>query len=337
MENETLPPHIPVLPSEVLHYAMPASSGVMRVIDGTVGFGGHSSLMLKKNPDALLLGLDRDSDALSFASKRLEFAGSRVKLVRSDFSRLAEAARSAGWEKVDSILLDIGVSSYQIDTPERGFSFRFDAPLDMRMDTSESLDASAVVNTYPERELFRVFREYGELREASRLARAIVSEREKQPVTTCKALADICTRVLERGGRRTGPPSPTLVFQALRIEVNDELGELRCALEGAREILSENGRLCVISFHSLEDRIVKRFLVANSRSCLCPPSFPVCMCGGNNASFEILTKKPVEASESEVALNSRSACAKLRCALRINVGNNNKNKDMSESGGDVNE
>lgn len=312
--------HIPVLPEETIACAMPQTSGVCRVIDGTVGYGGHSSLILKKNPDAELLGIDRDETALANAAERLAFASSRVRLAHGRFSILAEKAAEAGWAKVDSILLDIGVSSPQIDTPERGFSFRFEAPLDMRMDRSRGMTAADVVNTYSVQELTRIFRDYGELREARRLAEAIVRQREIKALTMCGELAELCEKVLRvpGGKRRTGPPAPTLPFQAIRIEVNGELDELRTALESAVELLNEGGRLSVISFHSLEDRIVKQFFRDMAVKCKCPPGCPVCICNWQ-PKLEIVTNKPLTASEKELAENPRSACAKLRCAKRINA------------------
>lgn len=304
-------PHIPVLPEETCRAAMPWSSGVKRVIDGTVGFGGHSSLILQRNPDAELLGIDRDESALAFSRKRL---GSGATLVYGNFSELAEKAAEHGWNKVDSILLDIGVSSYQIDTPERGFSYRFDAPLDMRMDrTGNRITAADVVNTWSEQDLARIFRDYGEIREAKCLARAIVREREKEAITTCGRLAAVCESVFP--SRRGGPPAPTLPFQAIRIEVNRELDELKNALSSAVELLNPGGRLTVISFHSLEDRIVKRFFAEMAADCKCPPGCPVCICGWKPL-LRILTKHPVTASEAELAENSRSACARMRCAER---------------------
>ena len=317
MQMDGVECHIPVLPVETIECAMPWTSGAVRVIDGTVGYGGHSSLILKKNPEALLLGIDRDKGALAYSKERLAFAGNRVQLAYGNFSTLAERAAEIGWNKVDSILLDIGVSSPQIDTPERGFSFRFEAPLDMRMDRGSRLTAADVVNTYSGEELTRIFREFGEIREAKKLANAILHEREQNAITTCGKLAEICEKVLGKPGRRTGPPAPTLPFQAIRIEVNGELDELEQALESAVNLLNPGGRLSVISFHSLEDRIVKRFFQEMAVTCKCPPGCPVCICNWQ-PKLEILTKKPLTASAEELAENSRSACAKLRSAKRIN-------------------
>ena len=316
MQMDSVECHIPVLPDETIDCVMPWTSGAVRVIDGTVGYGGHSSLILKKNPEALLLGIDRDKGALAFSKERLAFAGNRVQLAYGNFSTLAERAAEIGWNKVDSILLDIGVSSPQIDTPERGFSFRFEAPLDMRMDRSSRLTAADGVNTYSGEELTRIFREYGEIREAKKLANAILREREAEAITTCGKLAEICEKALGKPGRRTGPPAPTLPFQAIRIEVNGELDELEQALESAVNLLNPGGRLSVITFHSLEDRIVKRAFKELECDCICDKSLPVCVCG-KRKEIEILTKHPIVASENETENNSRSKCAKLRIAEKI--------------------
>lgn len=308
--------HIPVLPKQTVDWLIPCDLP-MKVIDGTVGFGGHSSLILKKNPSAELLGIDHDDMALDAASQTLSFAGKRVHLVRGNFAKMQEYAQALDWDRVDAILLDIGVSSPQIDNPERGFSFKYDSPLDMRMDRRQSLTAETIVNEYAEGELTKIFREYGELREASKLARMIVEERLRQPLCLCSELASLCDRAVYRPKyKHSGPPAPTLAFQALRIAVNDELGELRRALEAAVELLNPGGRIGVITFHSLEDRIVKHFYQEMAQDCKCPPGCPVCICGWS-PKLKILTKKPVEAETLEIAGNPRAACAKLRVAERI--------------------
>ncbi len=314
--------HISVLPRETLSCAMPWNSGYKRVIDGTVGYGGHSSLILEKNADVELLGIDRDQYALTAAERRLSFAKERIHLVRDSFANMVEAAQKLGWDKVDSILLDIGVSSPQIDEPERGFSYRFNAPLDMRMDQRQKLSAYDVLNGYSEDELCRIFHEYGEIKESKRLAAAIIRRREQHVFETCEDFAMICDEVI--GGRnnsrkkRVGPPAPTLPFQAVRIEVNHELDELSNALEAAVRLLGPGGRLTVISFHSLEDRIVKQFFHNMSVSCKCPPGLPVCICGWKPL-LRIITKKPLIADAEELRENTRSASAKLRSAERINA------------------
>ena len=314
------PKHIPVLPEAVCSFLAPESRTVRRIIDGTVGYGGHSSLLLKSKPEAELLGLDRDEDALAAARERLAFAGDRVHLMHSDYSRMADRAASLGWDKVDTILLDIGVSSRQIDDAERGFSFRFaDAPLDMRMDRSRGRTAADIVNTQSEENLTVIFRDYGEIREARRLARRIVELRQTKPFLTCGELAAVCDDILggfhRRGGRK-GPPAPTLAFQALRIAVNGELDELRDGLQAAVDLLAPGGRMAVISFHSLEDRIVKNFIRDMAMNCKCPPGTPVCICSWR-AVLKPLTRKPVEADERELAANPRAACAKLRAAEKL--------------------
>ncbi len=307
--------HVPVLPEEVVGYLVP-ESGPCRVIDCTVGYGGHSSLMLKKNGEAELLGLDRDGDALDGAKKALDFAASRAHLMRGDFASLASRAAEVGWTEADAILLDLGISSPQIDDPRRGFSFRQDGPLDMRMDRRSPVSASRILNSASEGEIERILREYGEVRDSRRLARAIVERREEAPWSGTKELAELCDRIVGRHARRGGPPAPTLCFQAFRIAVNDELKQVQEALKAAVPLLKKGGRIGVISFQSLEDRIVKEFFRDKATACKCPHDFPVCVCGGK-AELKILTKKPVTASEKELASNPRSTPAKFRVAERI--------------------
>lgn len=303
--------HIPVMPEEVIKYLAPGN-GAFRMVDGTLGWGGHSSLILKLNGAAELLGLDHDREAIKNAGKVLEFAGNRVKLVRGPFSTLAEQVIGTGWLPVDAVLLDLGVSSPQIDTPERGFSVRMDGPLDMRMDVSSSMTAARVLNIYSEEMLVRIFRDYGEIRESRKLARAIIERREEKPWSRTKELVELCENVL-KSGRKKSVPSATLCFQALRICVNDELEELKKGLRGAVEVLRPGGRIVVISFHSLEDRIVKNFFRRESTECLCPPGLPECICR-HKPSLKLITKKPVTASDEEIKRNRRAACAKLRVA-----------------------
>mgnify|MGYP000024877817 FL=1 len=315
--------HIPVLAAETVEVLTGGrTSGAFRMIDCTLGCGGHSSLVLRQNPDAEILALDRDPEAIIRGAAALQFAAERVFLMQSDFAGMKKAAEEIGWQKADAVLMDLGVSSPQIDDPKRGFSFRFEGPLDMRMDTHSPLTAARVLNTYSEPELERIFREYGELREARFLARAVTEERERKPFETTSQFAAVCDRVLRRGTRKGGPPAPTLCFQALRIEVNDELGQLRRALEAALELLAPDGILAVISFHSLEDRIVKHFMSEMSVKCKCPPGLPVCICHWH-PKLEVLTRKPVTASPEELKRNPRSACAKLRAAKRLNDENIN--------------
>ncbi|MBR2427830.1 MAG: 16S rRNA (cytosine(1402)-N(4))-methyltransferase RsmH [Lentisphaeria bacterium] len=310
--------HIPVLANETLDLLMaPFDGKFCRIVDGTLGFGGHSSRILERNPQARLLGIDRDRVALNASAERLRFAGDRVTLRHGRFSDIRTHVQSAGWDKVDGILLDIGVSSVQLDTPERGFSYRFDGPLDMRMNPESGMTAADLLNQLPEDELSRIFRDYGEIRQARQLAREIVRIRTKDPFDSCGKFAAVCDRVLKQRG---GPPAPTLPFQALRIAVNEELKELEEALSAAMDLLAVGGRLCVITFHSLEDRIVKHFFQDMAETCKCPPGCPVCVCNWD-AKLQIVTKKPVTATEEELARNSRSSCAKLRAAERIEKDN----------------
>ena len=307
--------HIPVLAGEVLEHLVFPERSSLRLIDGTVGGGGHSALLLEKYPNLELLGIDRDDAALAKARERLAFAGGRVRLVRGNYSELAARAAEAGWEKVDGILLDIGVSSPQLDQPERGFSWRADGPLDMRMDRRSILTASRLLNTAPEAELERILREYGEVAKSRKLAAAIVTQRVIRPFAMTEDFVSLCDEVL--GKSRPGQlPAPTLPFQALRIAVNDELGELERALPAAVKLLNRGGRIAVISFHSLEDRIVKNFFRDEAASCVCPPGLPVCVCG-KVSTLKIITRKALTAGPDELERNRRSACAKLRVAEKI--------------------
>lgn len=314
--TETAYSHVPVLPHQTVDLLLGGSAPVRRIIDGTVGCGGHSALLLERLPEAELLGIDRDDEALARAGERLAFAGSRVHLWKGCFSELTEFAAGLGWDSVDAILLDIGVSSPQIDDPKRGFSFRHDGPLDMRMDRSSERSASRIVNRYDVASLQRIFREYGEMenRDARKLAEAVVAAREKQAFSTTGELAELCEQVLRTRNRSL--PAPTLCFQALRIEVNGELEELKQALRSAVPLLNPGGRLCVISFHSLEDRIVKNFFREMAETCKCPPGIPVCVCGWKPV-LKIVTKHPVTADAEELGNNPRAACAKLRAAEKL--------------------
>jgi len=305
--------HQPVLLNEVLEHL--AGPSVRRVVDGTVGFGGHAGALLRRLPEAELLGLDRDADALAAAAAALSEFGPRVHLQRHAFADMAEAVHGLGWNRVDAILLDIGVSSPQIDTASRGFSFRQDGPLDMRMDRRQRLTASEVVNTWPEAELARLFREFGEEPKARLVARAVVARREERPWSRTGELAELISAVVGRHGQRGLPPA-TRCFQALRLAVNDELGQLERALEASLDLLAPGGRLAVIAFHSLEDRIVKQFMRHEALTCVCPPGCPVCICG-KVARLRPLNRKPIEATAEEVQNNPRAGSARLRVAERL--------------------
>lgn len=308
--------HVSVLPAETLECLVPPGrrEQSLRIIDGTVGLGGHSRLVLEACPRAELLGIDRDESSLAVSRERLAFAGDRVRLVHGVFSDMERFAAEAGWTSVDGILLDIGVSSPQIDDPARGFSWRSNGPLDMRMDPSRGRTAADLLRDEDEKTLASIFRNYGGFAEAGKLARAVVARRTESPFRTCGEFAALCDRILPRNGH-SGPPSPTLPFQALRIAVNDELGELERALKAAVRLLAPGGRICVISFHSLEDRIVKHFFQDMAVTCKCPPGCPVCICNWT-AKLKIVTKKPLEASDVEREANTRSRCARLRAAER---------------------
>jgi 16S rRNA (cytosine1402-N4)-methyltransferase len=307
--------HIPVLYREVLEYLAVDTDRPMRVVDATLGNGGHSCLILEKNRQAELLGIDRDGDALIRAGEKLAFAAGRIRLVRGKFSDLADLSAEAGWVSADAVLLDIGISSPQIDDSQRGFSIRLDGPLDMRMDQRSSNTASRVLNHESAQALERIFREYGECDKSWKMAKAVVERRATQPFTTTFDFARFCESVLGRSKPGRLPVS-TLYFQALRIAVNDELEELRKALPAAMDLLKPGGRLAVITFHSLEDRIVKNFFRETARECICPPGLPVCMCK-HHAGLKVLTRKPVTAQEDELKENSRAGSAKLRAAEKI--------------------
>lgn len=281
-------------------------------IDATLGGSGHAGRVLEVSaPNGVLLGIDADPSAIQVARERLARFGDRVSLVEAYFDELGPIARDLGFDPADGVLFDLGVSSPQLDEAERGFSFQHSAPLDMRFGPRAERSADELVNTMPADELERLFREYGEERFARRVAQRIVAVR---PIHSTTDLADVVARAKPRTNERIHPA--TRVFQALRIAVNDELGRLERALPQAVEVLAEGGRLAVITFHSLEDRIVKRFMRHEASGCVCPPGLPVCMCG-HKPSVRVLTSHPTIASQEEVAANPRSRSAKLRVAERI--------------------
>ena len=306
--------HIPVLPREVVEL-FGFGDAEFRLIDGTLGGGGHSSLLLKANPRARLLGIDRDDVALAAAADRLAFAGDRVTLVKGEFGNLYELAIANGFADADGVLLDIGVSSPQLDEPERGFSWRNDGPLDMRMDRRQRLTAADLVRNADERELARIFRDYGEIHSARKLAAAVVTHRKSRAFATTTEFADFCEEILGR----TAPgklPLPTLVFQALRIAVNGELEQLERGLDGALHTLKVGGILAVISFHSLEDHIVKNFIRDAAKDCVCPAALPVCVCG-KKSELKAVNRKLIMAAEDELEANRRAAPARLRAAAKL--------------------
>ena len=286
-----------------------------RYLDGTLGGGGHSErILINSSPDGQVLGLDRDDEALGAARERLRRFDKRLIARQASFAEAFDILGEIGWQHVDGAILDLGISSHQIDSLERGFSFRSDAALDMRMDRRQSIDAREIVNSYAAEDLARIFREYGEEPQARRLARAIVEQRRSRPLQSTGELARLIERIKGRGRREHHPA--TQVFQALRIAVNQELDHLRRFLESGYETLLPKGRMAIISFHSLEDRRVKTAFRKWSRACLCPPRALRCQCGWSQK-VKLLTKRPIVPSAGEIQANPRARSAKLRAVERI--------------------
>ncbi|GGI97099.1 ribosomal RNA small subunit methyltransferase H [Alicyclobacillus cellulosilyticus] len=307
--------HTSVLLAETIAGIAPRDGGTY--IDCTLGGGGHSERLLEASaPSGRLLAIDLDATAITHARQRLARFGNRVTFVQGNFRLVAAYAAAAGFVPADGIVFDLGVSSPQFDEPERGFSYRFDAPLDMRMDPRQPVTAAELVQTLPETELARIFAEYGEERFARRIARAIVVRRQRRPITTTGELAELIKSVVPAPARRSGPHPARRVFQALRIAVNDELGALREALSGAFSILAPGGRMAVISFHSLEDRMVKQAFASWCQGCVCPPDFPVCRCG-RTPQARWVVRRPVTPTPAEVAANPRARSAKLRIVEKL--------------------
>ena len=282
-------------------------------VDGTLGGGGHSYQICKRLTDGgRLIGIDQDKDAIAAAGERLKEFEDRVTIVRSNYSNIKNVLQDLGIEKVDGIVLDLGVSSFQLDTPERGFTYRSeDAPLDMRMDDRQKLTAKDIVNEYSEAELFRIIRDYGEDRFAKNIAKHIVAARKDKPIETTGELNRIISGAIPMKVQATGGHPSKRTYQAIRIELNHELDVLKDTLDDMIDLLSEDGRLCIITFHSLEDRIVKSNFKKNENPCTCPSSFPVCVCG-KKSKGRVVTRKPILPSEEELEANSRSKSAKLR-------------------------
>ncbi len=302
--------HLPVLPEETIRVLHIRPDGIY--VDGTAGGGGHSFLIATQLRGGRLIALDQDPDAIAQASKRL--AGLPATVVRRNFRYMDEVLREQRIEQVDGVLMDIGVSSHQLDEPARGFSYHADAPLDMRM-SQEGPTAADLLREFSESELADIFFRFGEEKFSRSIARAIVTARQQQPIETTMQLAELIKGAVPAAVRRDGHPARK-VFQALRIAVNAELDCLSEALDIAFDSLKEGGRLAVITFHSLEDRIVKQRFAAFCKGCECPPEFPVCVCGRTPAG-RLITKKPIEASAAELAENPRSRSAKLRCIEKI--------------------
>lgn len=302
--------HVSVLYNHIISALRPKSPG--RYVDATVGAGGHAKGILQASaPQGELLGLDLDPRALEIASQRLMSFSGRVHLVHSSYTLLLQALQALGWDHVDGIVIDLGVSSMQIDTPERGFSFLKDGPLDMRFDPSQSISAETLVNTLPENELADILWKYGDERLSYRIARGIVASR---PLHTTLELAAVIKKAAGKSGGKIHPA--TRSFQALRIAVNGELTALTEFLPDAIDALNPGGRLAVISFHSLEDRIVKQYFRRESSDCICPPEQPVCICG-HKARITEITRHPIKADDEEISQNPRARSARLRVAEKL--------------------
>lgn len=304
--------HKPVLFKETIDLLNIKSNGIY--IDGTAGGGGHSKAILDKLTSGKLISIDQDPDAIKTINDK--FAGNKSSIiVKSNFSEIPRITKELSIDKVDGVLLDIGVSSYQLDTAERGFSYHNDAPLDMRMSKS-GISASDIVNGYSWQQLAEIISKYGEDKFAKRIAKAIVKNREVSKIETTLELAEIIKSAVPAASRRDGGHPARKTFQAIRIAVNDELNVLEKGLKGAFSVLNSGGRLVVITFHSLEDRIVKQNMALWCSPCTCPPDFPVCVCG-NKAKAKLLTKKPITASDEEIEMNPRSRSAKLRGCIKL--------------------
>lgn len=305
--------HVPVLLEETI--SLLDQPGIKTVVDATVGGGGHAEALLSRfGRIDRLLGIDRDAQAVQRAGDRLARFGSRVTMVKASFAEIGEVLDRMGIGMVDAVLMDLGVSSFQLEDAARGFSFMKDGPLDMRMDKDQKTTAAHMVNGLSEQELASIFFEYGEERHSRRIARAILRQREQAPIQTTLELAKTVAAVSPRGGSKIHPA--TRVFQALRIAVNGEIEKLRPSIEGAVARLNPGGRIAVITFHSLEDRIVKNTFADLAGRCVCPRSAPVCVCGAKGV-VSILTKKPLAPSDEEVGANPRARSAKLRAAEKL--------------------
>ena len=302
--------HYSVLLPETIEQLHIKEDGIY--VDGTLGGGGHSYEIAKRLTTGRLIGIDQDYDALEAAGERLRLFADRVTLVHSNYEAMVERVHELGIDKVDGILLDLGVSSFQLDTPERGFSYMVeDAPLDMRMDQDNPMTAADIVNDYSEEDLYRIIRDYGEDRFAKNIAKNIVKERQKERITRAGQLNQIIERSIPKKLQVTGGHPAKRTYQAIRIELNRELDVLEQNLDAFIDLLAEDGRICIITFHSLEDRIVKNTFKKNQDPCTCPKDFPVCVCG-KKSKGRVITRKPILPSEKELEENTRSRSAKLR-------------------------
>lgn len=302
--------HVSVLLDETIAGLNIKPDGIY--VDGTLGGGGHAYEVLKRlSPKGRLIGIDQDGEALKAAGERLKEFGEQVTFVRDNYCEIERVLKDLNIEKVDGIVLDIGVSSYQLDNLERGFSYKSDAPLDMRMDTRQDLTAADVVNTYSENELFKVIRDYGEDKFAKNIAKHIVLARKDKPFETTKELSEVIKRAIPMKVQAKGGHPAKKTFQAIRIEVNRELTVLKESIDKMIERLNPGGRICIITFHSLEDRIVKTKFRENENPCTCPPNFPVCVCG-KQSKGKVITRKPIIPTDNEIKMNTRAKSSKLR-------------------------
>lgn len=307
--------HVSVLLAETIEQLNIRPGGIY--VDGTLGGGGHSYEVCKRlSGQGRLIGFDQDADAIKAAGERLREYKERVTIIRSNYCNMRPELKKLGVDRVDGILLDLGVSSYQLDTVERGFTYREDAPLDMRMDQRQPRTARDIVNGYTEQDLYRVIRDYGEDKFAKNIARHIAAAREKKPIETTGELTEIIKAAVPAKIRMTGGHPAKKTFQALRIELNGELEVLKNSLDDMIDLLNPGGRICVITFHSLEDRIVKTIFKTNENPCTCPSNFPVCVCG-NKPKGRLAVKKPIVPGEEELIQNKRSKSSKLRVFERI--------------------
>lgn len=308
--------HYSVLLNETIENLNIKPDGIY--VDGTLGGGGHAYQVASRlSEKGRLIGIDQDADAIAAAGERLKEFGDKITIIRSNYANMKEELHRIGVEKVDGIVLDLGVSSFQLDTPERGFTYRDEnAPLDMRMDDRQSLTAKDIVNRYSEMDLYRIIRDYGEDKFAKNIAKHIVQERAKKPIETTGELTEIIRASIPMKVQVTGGHPAKRTFQAIRIELNKELEVLQNNLDDMIDLLNPGGRICIITFHSLEDRIVKTNFKRNENPCTCPSDFPVCVCG-KKSKGKVVTRKPILPSEEELEVNSRSKSAKLRVFERV--------------------
>lgn len=307
--------HYSVLLNETIEQLDIKENGIY--VDGTLGGGGHANAVLQRLGDGgRLIGIDQDAAAIQAAGERLAPFGDKVTVVRSNYSAMPQVLEDLGIHGVDGIVLDLGVSSYQLDTVERGFTYREDTVLDMRMDQRQTKTARDIVNDYTETELFHMIRDYGEDKFARNIAKHIVAAREKKPIETTGELNDIIRAAIPAKVRAKGGHPSKKTYQAIRIELNHELDVLKNTLGQMIDLLNDHGRICVITFHSLEDRIVKNIFNTSEKPCTCPPSFPICVCG-KKSKGKVISRKPILPSEEELTVNSRSKSAKLRVFERI--------------------